>query len=304
MCAEILLQLLVGRPGHLTGRRSRNAQLRPLVVLTAVQAAEPLFHGPRAELWTAFRAYAPIHHANVASAVRVERGGAVRAHDSQVLEAVVASVAVDVVEDQGHPAASPKLALATQLAPRLLQPFLIQAFLQMPAIECRVLDHDRFERSPSRRPWTALRRVGVEMVSGDSPPRGPLSERRCATAAGAHAHPAHRFRVRHRSLDGSPCLQHGVSRIGSSHSEHMFAYEPDGIGAGEPGFEPGPQGAKSLHPAVRPLPRENQMRRYHRRCGPSGACVGSALGLLRCPFRRRGRLGARCPGLALPSGPG
>ena len=73
----------------------------------------------------------------------------------------------------------------------LLQPFVVEALLQMPAVECRVLDHDLFERRAPGRAGTALRRVGVEMVSGDSPSRGPLSERRGATTAGAHAHPAH-----------------------------------------------------------------------------------------------------------------
>ena len=33
---------------------------------------------------------------------------------------------------------------------------------------------------------------------------------------------------------------------------------------------------------------------------PSGSCVGSARGLLRCPFRGPGRLGGRCRGLASP----
>jgi len=43
--------------------------------------------------------------------MRVERRGAVRADDPQVDEAIVERIAVDVVQDQGHPASEPRLAL-------------------------------------------------------------------------------------------------------------------------------------------------------------------------------------------------
>jgi hypothetical protein len=60
----------------------------------------------------------------LAPAVCVERGSAIRAHDSQVLEAVVVGYSVDVIEDQSHPATSPKLILAAHLASAHLESLL------------------------------------------------------------------------------------------------------------------------------------------------------------------------------------
>jgi hypothetical protein len=66
----------------------------------------------------------PAHHARardpvdpvLAPAVSVERGGAVRADDLQVLQPVVVADPVDVVDDQRHQPATPLLALAAELA--------------------------------------------------------------------------------------------------------------------------------------------------------------------------------------------
>ena len=71
----------------------------------------------------------------VAPTVGIERGIAVRAHDPQVLEPVVIANAVDVVKDKAHRTPHPLFALAAQLAHRLLEAFLQEAALQMPAAD-------------------------------------------------------------------------------------------------------------------------------------------------------------------------
>jgi hypothetical protein len=65
--------------------------------------------------------------------MRVERGVAVRADDPEVLEPVVVVHAVHVVEDQGHAAPAPRLALAAQLAAAVLDPLREEALLEAPA---------------------------------------------------------------------------------------------------------------------------------------------------------------------------
>ena len=54
--------------------------------------------------------------AGLAAAVRVKRGGAVRADDPEVLDAVVGRYAIDVIQDQGHRPTVPFLILATEFA--------------------------------------------------------------------------------------------------------------------------------------------------------------------------------------------
>jgi hypothetical protein len=58
--------------------------------------------------------------------VGVEGRGAVRANDAEVLEAVVVTYPVDVVEDQRHMPAAPSLRLAAKLAFSLLDALVIQ----------------------------------------------------------------------------------------------------------------------------------------------------------------------------------
>ena len=48
--------------------------------------------------------------------MRLERGGAVRANDAQILEPVVGRHTVDVVEDQRHLTPAPDLTLTAELA--------------------------------------------------------------------------------------------------------------------------------------------------------------------------------------------
>ena len=81
------------------------------------------------------------------STVRVEGRRTVRTDDPQVLEPVVVSHSVDVVEDHRHGAAPPHLALAAQLAARLLQSLLVKPPLQIAAGVGRVLDQDLLQRS-------------------------------------------------------------------------------------------------------------------------------------------------------------
>jgi len=63
--------------------------------------------------------------------VSVETRGAVRADDAEILEPVVVTDAVDVVEDHGDSCPAPNLAMAAQFANRLPEPILIEAPLQV-----------------------------------------------------------------------------------------------------------------------------------------------------------------------------
>src|SRR5215217_8173276 len=69
--------------------------------------------------------------ATTAGTVGVESRGAVRADDSQVLDAVVVRHPVDVIEDHAHHRAPPDLTLTTELADRFLEPRVIQPLLEM-----------------------------------------------------------------------------------------------------------------------------------------------------------------------------
>jgi hypothetical protein len=54
--------------------------------------------------------------------MRVQHRRAVRTHDPEVLETMIVSDAVDVVEDQGHPAAAPFLPCPHSSQRRSLSP--------------------------------------------------------------------------------------------------------------------------------------------------------------------------------------
>jgi len=56
--------------------------------------------------------------------MRVEGRCTVRANDLQILDSVVVSDAVDVIDDHRHTPASPVLVLAAKLASRFLQALL------------------------------------------------------------------------------------------------------------------------------------------------------------------------------------
>jgi hypothetical protein len=56
----------------------------------------------------------------ISTAVRSERGGAVRAHDAKVLEPIVVRDPIDVIEYERHAVATPRLVLTAELADRFL----------------------------------------------------------------------------------------------------------------------------------------------------------------------------------------
>jgi hypothetical protein len=81
-------------------------------------------------------------HPILATAVGIQRGGAVRTEDPQICQAVIGRDAVDVVEDQGHALAAPELALSAHLAFPFLHPLGEEPELQMAAVVTRVLYKD------------------------------------------------------------------------------------------------------------------------------------------------------------------
>jgi len=87
--------------------------------------------------------------------VGVEGCVAVWAHDAEVVETVVGSDAVDVIEDESHPPAAPLLALPAELARRLLEARPVEAFLEMRGPDGGVGGQELVERSlttPARFP--------------------------------------------------------------------------------------------------------------------------------------------------------
>ena len=73
----------------------------------------------------------------LATAMRLEGRGTVRARDPEVLEAVVIRFSVDVIKDQGHSLPPPDLALTAKLAGTLLDPFLKEPILELAACDGR-----------------------------------------------------------------------------------------------------------------------------------------------------------------------
>jgi hypothetical protein len=105
----------------------------------------------------------------------VESCGAVRTDDSQILESVVAPVAVYVIEDQRHAPALPDLSLSAQLARALLDALVVQAPLQSPAAVGRVLHHDLGQGLWLPSAEAALADVWIEVFGRDVPASGPLT---------------------------------------------------------------------------------------------------------------------------------
>ncbi len=63
--------------------------------------------------------------------VGLEGGGTVRTDDAEILEAVVISDTIDVVENQRHPVAAPAFVLPAELADALLDAFLEETILEV-----------------------------------------------------------------------------------------------------------------------------------------------------------------------------
>jgi hypothetical protein len=102
----------------------------------------------------------------------VERRGAARTQDPQILEPVIVAHTVHVVEDQSQPSGLPQLARAAHLADPQLETFRIETLLELDAGERRPLDEDLVERpcnEPSPEQRRATRCVRVEVVDRNAP---------------------------------------------------------------------------------------------------------------------------------------
>jgi len=139
----------------------------------------------------------------VTTAMGVERGVAVRAQDPEVLEPVVVVDAVDVVQDERHPAAAPELALAADLALWMLQAFGEQPALQVTAVIRGPLDEHVAQRN--RFAGCARSRPSSEVIDRNAPGVDVLSNRPVVAARSAQAEPPQGLSVRPRVRD---CAAH------------------------------------------------------------------------------------------------
>jgi hypothetical protein len=128
----------------------------------------------------------------VASTVRIEGGGAVRADDAQVVKPVVGRVPVDVIQDQRDLVPVPELALATEFAQRLLEALLVESALEGRAAVRRVLDENLLERDRALADRSGVDGLLAEVVRRDIPLGGPLLGRLVIAARDPHAEQAQR----------------------------------------------------------------------------------------------------------------
>lgn len=114
-----------------------------------------------------------------AGAVCIESRGAIWADDPQILKPVVVRDAVDVIEDQRHPATAPNLVLSAQLAIPRFEAFCEQSSLDMAAVIRGVFDEHFLEgdRGPSPVEEFPSHCIWVEMVGIDAPQRRVFLER-------------------------------------------------------------------------------------------------------------------------------
>ena len=112
-----------------------------------------------------------------ATAMRRKRCGAVRAHNAEILKAVVVSNPVNVVEDQCHMATAPVLTEATKLTFPLLQPSFVKTSLEMAAVIVRAFGEDprQGDRGPS--PLRAQAPVRIKVSRRDPVLRDQLLQR-------------------------------------------------------------------------------------------------------------------------------
>src|SRR5947209_11314500 len=144
--------------------------------------------------------------------MRIERRRAVRANDLKILEPVVGCDAVDVVQDQSHLPAMPVLALTAKLAGSSLEPFVVEAPLEMVARVRRVLDENRREWGRVRSPLTPLRPVRVEMLDRDAVALDQLLERLVIPACGPQPQDPQRLGHAVGTLHGRSNLLFGMPR--------------------------------------------------------------------------------------------
>ena len=162
------------------GLGPREARVRAValrVVLRHEQRAAPVARSRRARA------------AQGLATVGVQRRGAVRAHDPQVLEAVVGRLAVDVVEDERHPLAAPQLALAAELAGALLEALAVQAALEVLPVVGGPAHEDPVERDRAADDAEdlALHGVGIEVVGGNAEALGQDPQRAVVATRRSHA---------------------------------------------------------------------------------------------------------------------
>lgn len=83
---------------------------------------------------------------DVPPAMCIQCGRTVRAHDPEILQAIVGCHPVDVIEDERHPAAVPHLILAAELASALLELFRVETLLEGLAAVARLRDEHFLKR--------------------------------------------------------------------------------------------------------------------------------------------------------------
>ena len=137
-----------------------------------------------------------LQRAYVLPAVGIERRGAIRAHDLQVLQAVVIGHAIDVIEDQREPAAPPDLVLSAELTTPDLQARIEETLLQRPSRVGGASRHDFLERTERTRNRGSLGDSGIEVIRWDLPGPDVLAQSRMVATSGPHAKLPKRFRVR------------------------------------------------------------------------------------------------------------
>jgi hypothetical protein len=159
--------------------------------------------------------------------VRIERGGAVRAHHSEVLDPVVVRSAVDVVEHQRHPPTVPMLVLTAELTARFQETGIEQASFEVETVVRRVLDQYTLERDLHRARCPSTTEVRVEMIGVDAPTPCPLLERPIVPTPDGIAEvskrisPTDRAGYRRPSVGFREWMRPGIR-------EHMFPCGSDG----------------------------------------------------------------------------
>lgn len=197
--------------------------------------------------WVALEAILP-------AAMRVESRSTVGTDDLQILETVVVGDAIEMVEDQRHPPASPHFVLAAQLTLARLQTLLEQPSLEMHARVSRSFDQDEAQGDGSFLERVVASAIGVEMIGGNLPDLLDVPAQGSVIAARrAHAQSSEHIRVATRCSHGAACFLLRVSGSPTWH-EHMFALGGDTELTGEPGLEPGLEEPKSSGLPITPLP--------------------------------------------------
>jgi hypothetical protein len=161
----------------------------------------------------------------VPSAVRLEGRCAVRADNAEVLEAVVVSDTVDVVEDERHLASAPRAPLTAELAGRTFNAGLVEALLQVPAAVRRAFDENLIQWFCSAPTCRSSCRVRIKMVCRYSPAFNVPAKRAVITTCSPQSESTERLAVGTRPGDRLRCLRACVR--GPSH-ERMFVSRSDG----------------------------------------------------------------------------